>query len=163
MDTGISTATTKVLVPDPSPMTAFEQLKELYSLEIARLLEDISKLLPRYSTVVASEIYERDRAKVMLVAAYVSEGTMSIRALATVLNYLLTQQKLFTDSLQQGVSTHLEQNDFRLQCQDTGVVKAYMKMTQHKAANRNLQLAGDLSCCRWILIPTIRRETILEE
>lgn len=94
----------------------------------------------------------------MLIAAYVSEGTMSVPALTTALNYLLKQQKRFTGAVHQGVSNRIERDSFQLQCQDTGVVKAYMRMTRHKAGDYNVQLANEESRCRWTPISAVRLE-----
>lgn len=153
MDSNVCTAAANVFVPNHSSEAVLEQL---CTLEVTRVLEEIAELLPGYRTAVDGETYERDQAKVRLVAAYVSEGTMSVPALTTALNYLLKQQKRFTDALHQGVLNHVEQNSFQLQCQDTGVVKAYMRMTRHKAGDYNAQLASEESRSRWVPIPAVR-------
>ncbi len=154
MDISMSKATSN-FVPDPSPQDVLEHLKELYRSEITHVIEEIDELLPSYRTVVASETHARDQAKVRLVAAYVYERTMGVHALAIALNYLLKQQKRFGDALHQDAPSHTDQDTFQLQCQDTGVVKAYMKMTQHKAEKRNSQLASEESCSCWVPISAI--------
>lgn len=139
-------------VPDSLPEAALERLEDLYRSEITHVIEEIDELLPSYRTVVTSETYARDQTKVRLVAAYMSEGTMSVRALAIALNYLLKQQKRLSDALHQVVLNHEDRGTFQLQCQDTGVVKAYMKMTRYKAEACNSQLASEESCSRWVPI-----------
>lgn len=158
MDISINKAAANVFIPDPSPEDVLEHLRELYKSEITHVIEEIDELLPSYRTVVASETYARDQAKVRLVGAYVSEGTMSVHALAIALNYLLKQQKRLSDALHQNVSSYADQGSFQLQCQDTGIVKAYMKMTRHKAEACNSQLAGEGSCSRWVFTSAVRLE-----
>ncbi len=156
MDISMSKAAANVLIPAPSSEAALEQLKELYSSEITSVIEEIVELLPGYCAVVDSETYKRDQAKLRLVAAYVSEGTMSVRTLAIALNYLLKQQKRFIGALRQGVLNHVEQDSFQLQCQDTGIVKAYMKMTRQKAEACNSQLASEQSRSCWLPVPAVQ-------
>ena len=40
--------------------------------------------------------------------------------------------------------------EFQLQCQTTGVVKAYKMMTTRTAKERNRKLASQQSLCRWV-------------
>lgn len=42
---------------------------------------------------------------------------------------------------------------FGLQCRATGLVKAYMQMSQQEAGNRNRQLENEASTCRWTFNP----------
>ncbi len=154
MGSSVRTAA-NIFVPNHSLEAVLEQL---CTLEVARVLEGIAELLPDYRAVVDSETYERDQVKVRLLAAYISEGTMSVFALTTALNCLLKQQKRFTGAIHQGVSNRIERDSFQLQCQDTGVVKAYMRMTRHKAGDCNVQLANEESRCRWTPISAVRLE-----
>ena len=46
---------------------------------------------------------------------------------------------------------------FGLQCRATGLVKAYMQMSQQEAGNRNRQLENEASTCRWVFNPVTGR------
>ncbi|CAA9387094.1 MAG: hypothetical protein AVDCRST_MAG93-9519 [uncultured Chloroflexia bacterium] len=43
----------------------------------------------------------------------------------------------------------MDQGRYQLQCELTGVIKAYKRMTGQKAQERNLRLSGEGSECRW--------------
>lgn len=102
-DISVSAAPTSVSVSDYSLAAVLEQLKRLYSAEVIWIIEEIDKLLPSYRAVIDNETYECDHARVMLVAAYMSEGPMDVHVLATSQNYLLKKQRLFATALQRSV------------------------------------------------------------
>lgn len=76
-----------------------EQLEQLYRVEISRVMRELYRLLPDYRTRVAGETYKRDRAKLMLVRAYLCGGPMGPESLKTSLQYLSRQQQVFATAL----------------------------------------------------------------
>lgn len=103
MDNSVNMSAADISVPVQPTQAVPEQLKRQYGAEVSRAIEEVVRLLPSYRTVVDSKTYERDRAGVMLVVAYVAEGEMGVRALPRSLNYLLKQEERFTAALQRGV------------------------------------------------------------
>jgi len=76
-----------------------EQLRELYRAEIDWVIREIYRLLPDYRSRVDGETYSCDRAKLMLVRAYLCSAPMTVESLETSLKYLLKQQQLFAGAL----------------------------------------------------------------
>lgn len=136
----------------------YERLKPIYRTEIIRTIKEIDNLLPSYRQVADSNTYERDRTTMMLVAAYVSSEAITIRALAMLLNLLLEQRTLLIGAISQP-DTKLR--GFQLRDQVTGAVKAWTRMTQSIAENRNLQLGIEKSNCRWFPMPIVVSESEL--
>lgn len=76
-----------------------ERLEQHYRVENYRVIRELYRLLPDYRSHVAKEVYRRDRARLMLVRAYLCSSPMDAKGLKTSLNYLLRQQQLFAGAL----------------------------------------------------------------
>ena len=80
-----------------------EQLRQVYGEQIRQVVDEIDDLLPRFRTQVDAPTFELERAKVMLVQAWESEGTMGVQALEAALKYLLRKQQVFSAMSPAGV------------------------------------------------------------
>ncbi len=96
-----SASVTKDLARVYPEETVVAQLKRLYRSEINRAIEEASGLLPQYRGRVDATTYARDHAKLLLVAAYLHDNSMSVHALEKSLKYVLKQQQVFTGVLSQ--------------------------------------------------------------
>lgn len=76
-----------------------DRLEQHYRVESYRVIRELYRLLPAYRSHVAKEAYRRDRARLMLVRAYLCSGPMDAKSLKTLLNYLLRQQQVVATTL----------------------------------------------------------------
>lgn len=76
-----------------------ERLEQLYRVEAYRVIRELYRLLPNYRTRVATETYGRISAKLRLIRAYLTSGSMGVESLKALLNYLVRQQQLFAATL----------------------------------------------------------------
>ena len=128
-----------------------ERLKELYRAELYRVIEELGELLPRYRVGVSRRLYNREKADLQSVKAYLSDELsteLSLKSLEASLKYLLQKQLRLTETLEQEAKSEPNQN-FQLQCRVTGIVKVYKRMTRAQAERLNVLLAAEDSYCRW--------------
>lgn len=91
------------LVHEYSKEALPERLEQLYSGEISRVIGELYRLLPNYRSYVDGETYRRDRARLMLVSAYLCTDSLRVEGLKTSLKYLLRKRQEVADALQQDV------------------------------------------------------------
>ena len=96
-----SAAVTEDLARVYTEETVVEQFKQLYRNEINRAIEEANGLLPQYRDRVDATTYARDHTKLLLVAAYLHDDSMSVHALEKSLKYVLKQQQVFTGASSQ--------------------------------------------------------------
>lgn len=93
-----STAVIEELVQVYPNEVVLPQLKQLYREEINEAIGEATRLLPTYCARVDGRTSNRERAKLMLVEAYLHDDSMSLRSLEASLKYVLKRQKLFASA-----------------------------------------------------------------